>query len=112
MKHVLETGVDVRRPSVATDVQTTHLMVLVDTLVNTFRIGHVLEHNLADMQSRLAKAQLQNLDVSYLSLIVAVADGEQTFGQEDLKFLDKEVFGIVDADKGADHIAWLIRPEV
>ena len=49
---------------------------------------------------------------SHLLVIVSVCDSQQALGEENLKLLDKQVLGIVNADECADHIAWFTRAEL
>jgi len=52
------------RPEHARDDQRVHdrVNVAVHVVVDTFRVGHILEHDVADMQGLLAEPELEQLD--------------------------------------------------
>ena len=49
---------------------------------------------------------------SHLPLKVAISDRQESLREEDLEFFHKQLFGIIDTDKGTNHVAWLVCPEI
>ncbi len=50
----------------------THLQLPLDVIIDTFRVGHVFEHDIADLEGLLAKAQLERFDNANLISVVAL----------------------------------------
>ena len=48
----------------------------------------------------------------YFFLKVTICNSEQTLREEYLQLLHKEVLGVINADKGADHVARFVRSEI
>lgn len=45
---------------------TTYSSIGMDTVINTFRIGHIFEHDVAYLQGWLAEAEFEHFDDPYL----------------------------------------------
>lgn len=95
-------------------------------IVYTLRIGHILEHDIADLQGSFAETELEQLNCpdllvsnpltdrlprAYLFNSIVVFDRQQALSQQNLQFLDDYFSRIVDADEGTDDIASFARAE-
>lgn len=49
---------------------------------------------------------------TFYSIGATIPNGQQPLRKQDLKFLDKEIFGVVDTDKCAYHITILAGSEI
>jgi len=81
-------------------------------LVYSLRVRHILQHHFAHLQRAFSEPDLENLQIPTLLFVVSIRDHQKTLSEEDLELLNEEVLRIIDADKRADDIAWLVRSEV
>lgn len=114
------------------DVDRTDRLVGLYMLVGALRVGHVSQHDFADLERCFAEADLQYLNITplfqyksasnkrfkdlvrqtHLPIKVAVHNSKEALCEEHLQLFHEEVLGVVDADKGADDITWFVRPEI
>ena len=103
--------------------------------IDSLRICHVLQHDLAHLQRSFSESDLQKFDVPSLiprqerqfviqqfnnkgtktahlllnPLKVAIFDGQKPLRKQDLKLFHEKILRVVYADQRADHVAWLVR---
>ena len=114
----------------------TNSFLRLDMAIDSLRICHVLQHDLAYLQRSFSESDLQNFDVPSLiprherqfivqqfkrtkkavyllfnPLKVPILDGQKSLRKQDLKLFYKKILRVVYADQRADHVAWLVRSE-
>ena len=99
-------------------------------LINPPRVRHIAQHDLAHLQRGFSEPNLQDFDVAplytayqhpflpfaefmtHLTLIVAIRNGKQPLGEEDLELLDEEVLRVIYADQCTNNVRRPVRTEV